>query len=698
MFFYHQFVFLIRLTNEKTFLSYSQVLNENNKGNGSGPSETVALSKHRSNGSLANSQSAASGPPAPTTSANPLSTIRTKNVIPSKDKSQQQHLSAASSNSPSNYSQKSRDEHSNRSTKEKHAKSSEFALFGTPIHAKSSKDGKSKKSGKSSGEKSGNSRCSTPTSTISNHQLAGKEYPDFKKERVGGKDVHKQLNKSTSSSGSTGPNRNLPAKPDKPNKIKKQLDLPISCKKSPSFASKHDEKRHHHSKGLKGSLSSSSSSLDSIEPVTKPIDFSKLPKIKKRKRSVSASSNEFDRSARSSRASSRSSSSSSDSYAASVRSDSNSSRASSVSSSVHRARSKKRDRDQYSPAKKKKNHQKDQSASNSKAKIKKEQPSNISSSRNMSSSQVPTRKGHKAKRKCKEEDETVGKKKSKTSESAGKEEERSGSSKKHKSSQSKNGKDLPPQEIIKEKNKDSINKQTSHKEHNLQKEATTSTKISFSNNNSTGLTTLEITSVKNVKMLQSESKKSKQHQDQSLNQSDKRSFKDKLPADSYPTSPLAKDDRRYDETPCSSPGYSDYRPSSSSKQTDDSRRKAAYENIMSDMRKNSEEISPLTSDSDSKMDYEEDDLYHSNDESALKRNFHNGLKEEPKGDQLQHEYVSELIVLQKQISELKDKEVLNDIVQIVRDSGSFSMNGTKFDFDLLKLDKTTVRKVKMCFP
>lgn len=711
----------------KLLLSSSpQVLNENK-----GSSET-ALFKNRSTNSLANSQPATSSnhhsnhpnnsaPSSAPTATSALSTIRTKNVIPSKDKSQLQHLSAASSNqhhSP-NYSQpaKSRDEHSIKSTKEKHhpAKNSDFAtLFGTPIQAKSAKEGKSKKHKSSSEKSGGNSRCSTPTSTISNHQLAANRdgYPDMKKERSHSKDSH-QTNKSNGQSRG-------PTKADKPNKIKKQLDLPANTSKShksPSVASKYDERRRHHSKNAKGSRSPSYSPERPVEHGSRLTDHSKSSKFKKRKRSVSSGSNDSDRSEHSSRASSRSYSSGS---SASSRSDSNSSSTSSWSSSEHRSRSKKRNRDQYSPVKKKSKNK----TSHSKAKVKKEQPSNLSSSRNLSSSlsslnseykatkeepkkkkkskdrprdedddEMPGKKAHKEKRKHKDDD---GKKEknSKATESGGKEEERSSNKK-----------------IIKEKNKDSISKQTSHKEHNLKKEATTSTKISFSNNNSTGLTTLEITSVKNVKMLQSESKKSKQHQDQSLNQSDKRSFKDKLPADSYVPSPLTKDDQYENGTPYSSPGYPDYH-RTSGKQTGDGRRKsekAAYaERIMSDMRKNSEEISPLNSESENF-----DDPYQSNDESsALRSNFHNGsVKEETKSrkakrpaysdeeadDQLRHEYVSDLLVLQKQISELKDKEMLHEIVQIVRESGTFTMNGTKFDFDLLKLDKTTVKKVKMCF-
>ena len=335
------------------------------------------------------------------------------------------------------------------------------------------------------------------------------------------------------------------------------------------------------------------------------------------------------------------------------------------------------------------------------------------------------RKERKEKRKRDNEESNSSKKKDKKSKtsvpSSCKEEEKN--SKKHRDkSGDSNKREQSQEKIIKEKNKDSINKQTSHKEHNLKKEATTSTKISFSNNNSTGLTTLEITSVKNVKMTQSESKKSKQHQDQILNQTDKRSFKtDKAAASNHYASPLIKEsnnNNNFDnETPTSSPFYAtktnDKAPTN--KQTDDNKRN--YEKIMSDMRKK-REISPLhdSDDLNSELDFNLDNNgYRSNSEenekiasyfneddrlkrAKQKKLNQSYLEEKYESDEFNKdlENVDDLIELQKQISELKDKEMLSEIVEIVRESGLFKMNGKLFDFDLLKLDKVTIKKVKLC--
>jgi len=727
-----------------------------NKVNGSS-GEAAPLPKNRSNNSnsnLAISNHSNHLAPSITPATNQLP-IRTKNVIPSKDKSQQQHLSAAS-NSPSNYKKedyKTKDKHQ---FKQQSETTDLFDIFGTPIKTKSSsskdlKELKSKKS-KSSSEKSTNSRSSTPSSI--SHL---KEYSDNNSKKLKDGKLNKSHNSSNSSSNSHS--RSLLAKDDKfnelMNRVKKENDQfydtsPFKLSKSSpvSVASKFSEldkldknNNKFHSKNLsKSNLSSSSSSINSYDSRSHR-SRSKAKNKKRKKRSDSISSSD----------SHRSSSASSAKSFVSARSLS--------SSSLHSIKQRKRNnKDRDSPVKKKKKE--------SSSKIKKE--SNISASRTLSSSlssinssdyklkdqkiknklkddyysKVKDRHSPEPKFKKEEDEEKSSKKERKEKKSKNKDESSSKKSnkksksskdskdeKKHKANQRpESSRDLSEEKIVKEKNKDLINKQTSHKENNLKKESTTSTKISLSNNNSTGVTTLEISSFKNVKMLQSESKRSKQHQDQLINQSDKRSFKESKNKSNHYSSPLIDNKKVYDnETPSSSPCSTSNYVNSSNKNgkdiKDDYQAKrnqklnSSYEKIMSDMRKD-REISPLSSDLNSDLEFNLDNEYASNDESALKNsnykllnesdiedkklkrksNRPSYLDESDESDEYVHmEYVNELIHLQKQIRELKDKELLTEIVDIVRESGLFEMNGTLFDFDLMKLDKTTVKKVKLCF-
>lgn len=60
------------------------------------------------------------------------------------------------------------------------------------------------------------------------------------------------------------------------------------------------------------------------------------------------------------------------------------------------------------------------------------------------------------------------------------------------------------------------------------------------------------------------------------------------------------------------------------------------------------------------------------------------------------QYIKELIVLKKKISELRDSDLLQKIVDIIEETGMFNLTSTSIDFDLMKLDKYTIKRIKTC--
>lgn len=351
----------------------------------------------------------------------------------------------------------------------------------------------------------------------------------------------------------------------------------------------------------------------------------------------------------------------------------------------------------------------------------------------------------------------------------------------------------------------------SRKEKSMKKEAITSTTISFSNNNNTGMTTLEIKSVKNVKM--SEVKKSADHNGNdagSLNNTS--SGNAASPLTNRSSNPDVTNDwndlkgsrsrpaasRLSEESPLSSPdsllGAASSGRAYASKMSGmngtimdssppvhigmtaapSSKLSESYERIMADMRTKKRELSPLSSDGGSERHYpimngrkshksrdgrssrsgmrdhvdDEDDLNENGNHMHNGRIHHrmNGNAGEELDDELDDDdddddgdcegdngitdsgdellksehalyvdaqlngtgksssrsirsdlaYVNELIMLQRQLSELQDADLLQQVVNIIEDSGLFELTSTSVDFDLMRLDRSTVRRIKSC--
>ncbi len=60
-------------------------------------------------------------------------------------------------------------------------------------------------------------------------------------------------------------------------------------------------------------------------------------------------------------------------------------------------------------------------------------------------------------------------------------------------------------------------------------------------------------------------------------------------------------------------------------------------------------------------------------------------------------FLTDLIELQKRISESTNTDLLQRIVDTIEESGLFNITNSTFDFDLMKLDKNTIRKIKSFF-
>ena len=63
--------------------------------------------------------------------------------------------------------------------------------------------------------------------------------------------------------------------------------------------------------------------------------------------------------------------------------------------------------------------------------------------------------------------------------------------------------------------------------------------------------------------------------------------------------------------------------------------------------------------------------------------------------QLNGDYIKQLYWIQEKINELQDPNILQKLVDIIEaHSASFNVTKTTFDFDLLRLDESTVSKLK----
>ncbi|NWW93815.1 AF9 protein, partial [Rhynochetos jubatus] len=57
-------------------------------------------------------------------------------------------------------------------------------------------------------------------------------------------------------------------------------------------------------------------------------------------------------------------------------------------------------------------------------------------------------------------------------------------------------------------------------------------------------------------------------------------------------------------------------------------------------------------------------------------------------------YLDELVELHRRLMTLRERDVLQQIVNLIEETGHFHITNTTFDFDLCSLDKTTVRKLQ----
>ena len=330
------------------------------------------------------------------------------------------------------------------------------------------------------------------------------------------------------------------------------------------------------------------------------------------------------------------------------------------------------------------------------------------------------------------------------------------------------------------------------KEKSVKKEATTSTTISFSNNNSTGTTTLEIKSVKNVKMseVKKENASPTPTNGSTVGPTSTPNTNEEKPSESKSNKfakSSANKQRLSEESPISSPAPSLLCFSKGSDANDRSVPTSNgvrsttggavkivdnYERIMADMRKN-RELSPLSSDAGSEINFgsmkrkedsfnlsEEDEDEENEEDNGVRKRLTNGkidsfdyetmrrkmavddsdvevgerlslfdgnkYKKKLKKDSssllsgstpidnttvtntnnttpastvlADLTYVNELILLQKQLSELQDADLLQQIVNIIEVSGIFELTSTTVDFDLMQLDRSTVKRIKLCLP
>lgn len=63
-------------------------------------------------------------------------------------------------------------------------------------------------------------------------------------------------------------------------------------------------------------------------------------------------------------------------------------------------------------------------------------------------------------------------------------------------------------------------------------------------------------------------------------------------------------------------------------------------------------------------------------------------------DKVGRAYTEELVDLHRRLMALRERNVLQQIVNLIEETGHFNVTNTTFDFDLFSLDESTVRKLQ----
>lgn len=285
----------------------------------------------------------------------------------------------------------------------------------------------------------------------------------------------------------------------------------------------------------------------------------------------------------------------------------------------------------------------------------------------------------------------------------------------------------------------------------VKKQSSTSTKISFSDNNSS--TTIEIKSVKKEKTWDNELKKSrnkefkanevksKESGNHNYAFSDRNKSKDDFDMQKSPKLSANKhlkvpNDNKYSDSQreqsiSPSPSFTG---SITPGRIMNSSVHAPIAAMIAEMQEQEHSLSPLSSNpasplhfesqnnkketnfSDDSMDFfnskvtpSKEKLYSSHN-SPNKSAQNNKRKREPLTKSGEKEPINEiswkmlhdnnnlkdLAELQRKINDVADCNILQKIVDIIEESGTFHLTTTTFDFDLMKLDQITIRKLKNC--
>ena len=319
----------------------------------------------------------------------------------------------------------------------------------------------------------------------------------------------------------------------------------------------------------------------------------------------------------------------------------------------------------------------------------------------------------------------------------------------------------------KDNKKDNKKQKVSSKDINsasgVKKQSSTSTKISFSDNNSS--TTIEIKSVKKEKTWDNEVKKSRSKE---FKASDYKASKEKPnPTNIGPSLSASKSKSKPEANSLNSPKVDAHKYLKAAKEKHSSRPRKRSPSVSSDSTpllssppsnlaanyltnaevESHESLSPLSSDNSSSLRFkpirnldalsDDSDSDQSVDRSSKskdipKKRSHlrdattdkpndssntqvNKRKRDPvqdsnkrlncsQGDNLISSspnfsdslLMNDLIDMQKKINESTNMDLLQKIVDIIEESGLFSLTKTSIDFDLMKLDEKTIRRVKSC--
>ncbi|XP_064176104.1 protein ENL-like isoform X1 [Anguilla rostrata] len=63
-------------------------------------------------------------------------------------------------------------------------------------------------------------------------------------------------------------------------------------------------------------------------------------------------------------------------------------------------------------------------------------------------------------------------------------------------------------------------------------------------------------------------------------------------------------------------------------------------------------------------------------------------------DKVGRAYTEELVELHRRLMALRERNILQQIVNLIEETGHFNVTNTTFDFDLFSLDESTVRKLQ----